>query len=156
MKPGHSSGYGFMLERAKRYCSYQERSLFDVRNRLKDWNLRESIIDKIIMSLRKEGYVDEQRFARIFAGSKFRINKWGRNKIIQELQRKHVPDLMIHIGLEEIDDEEYIATLKSLITRKSFEIKEDDPFTAHGKLAAYAISKGYEPDIVWNIIKEKD
>ncbi len=156
MKSSHNSGYGFLLERAKRYCSYQERSISDVIRRLKEWNLKDSIIEKIILSLKKEGYVDDQRFAKVYAGSKFRINKWGRNKIIQELQRKQIPELIIHIGLKEIDEDEYITTLKGLITKKGFDIKEKDPFIARGKLAAYAISKGFEPDIVWDIINEKD
>ena len=50
--------------------------------------------------------------------AKFRIKKWGRNKIIAELRARKIPELIIQIGLEEIDEYEYIKVLRETIEKK--------------------------------------
>jgi len=156
MKHSNVTHPDFILEKARSFCSYQERCLSDVKNKLKEWMVKDNVAEKIIDTLRRDGFLDDQRYACVFSGSKFRMNKWGKNRIIYELQKKEIPDLYIQIGLQEIDEEEYITVLKQLITKKSFEIKDNDPYRSRKRLATYAISKGFEPPLVWNILKETD
>jgi regulatory protein len=148
-----NSDYAFILNKAQAYCGYQERCIFDISNKLKEWKVQQEVADKIISQLINDDFINEERYAGIFAGSKFRINKWGRNKIIYKLKRKKIPDLIIQIGLGEIEDEEYINTLKEILSKKSFLLKEPDPRKHKQKLANYAISKGFRPQLVWDAIE---
>jgi regulatory protein len=100
------------------YCAYQERCIRDVTSKLKDWNLRESQIEKIIEKLKKDNFINEERFAKSFARGKFKVNKWGRQRIAFELHLKNIPAHMIQAGLNEIDEEEYMDMLKQLILKK--------------------------------------
>lgn len=150
MAPGHE----FLLAKMQNYCSYQERSFFDVKSKLINWNVQENVINEIINELVKEDYLNEERFAKAYAGGKFRINKWGKNKIINELNKKQIPDIYIQIGLHEIDDEEYFNTLKEVISKKDATLNVSDPEKRMQRLANYAISKGYSRGIVWKVLNE--
>ena len=63
-----------------------------------------------------------------------------------------VPDLIIQIGLEEIDDEEYEETLKEILQRKNREISEKDPFKRKQKLVAFAAQKGYDYGLIKHVL----
>ena len=104
--------------------------------------------------LQKEGYLNEERFAKAFAGGKFRLNKWGRQKIDFELRIRGVPELMIQEGLLEIDDEEYKQTLKEILHRKKNEIKPEKNVNIREKMINFAYGKGYETDLILSVIKE--
>ncbi|MFO8129581.1 MAG: regulatory protein RecX [Bacteroidales bacterium] len=144
----------YILNKMRVFCNYQERCIQDVQRKLQSWNVTEKVSGEIILALEKEGLVDEERFARVYAGSKFRLNKWGRNRIAYELRKKNIPGLYIQIGLREIDDEEYIEALKQIISRKSFSLKEDNATRMKNKLAAYAVSRGYETSLVLDVLNE--
>ncbi len=140
--------------RIQRYCAYQERSHKEVRSRLFDYGLYSSEIDELISQLITDGFLNEERFAKAYAGGKFRIMKWGRVKIQHELEHRGLTKNCIRRGLDEIDSADYRRTLKSLITSRAKMVAETDPFKRKGKIARYVISKGYEPDLVWDVIND--
>lgn len=146
--------YSFMLEKAKQFCDYQERCIQEVKDKLLSWNARTEVIESVIRQLEKENYIDEDRFVRAFALGKLRHNKWGRNKILYALRMKGIPDLMIQIGLEELDSEEYLETLKQILQNKT--IAEKDPYKRKAKLAQHAIQKGFQPSLVWSLLNEQN
>ena len=105
-----SSETPLILQKIRHYCSYQERCIREVEQKLKDLTVQRGKIPGIINELQKEGYLDEERFAKVFAGGKFRLNKWGRRKIEFEMKIRGIPELMIQEGMTEIDEKEYYAT----------------------------------------------
>ena len=149
MSPEHT----FLLDRARKYCAYQERCIFDVKQKLIEWQAAEVTIKKIIKQLKKEDYINEERFAGSFVLGKLRHNKWGKNKIFYALSKKHIPELYVQIGLNKIDDEEYVRILKALLVAKK--IDEKDDFRRNNKLVKYAVQKGFQADLVWKVIKEE-
>lgn len=146
--------HNYLLEKIKQFCDYQERCIMDVNNKLYEWNVQPAKIEKIIRELQKTDFINEERYVKAFASGKFRINKWGKNKIINELHKKQIPDIYIQIGLHEIDDEEYLNALKEIISKKDATIKISNPEKRKQKLAAFAISKGYNRGIVWKVLNE--
>ncbi len=141
----------FILDKARRYCAYQERCIFDVDKKLREWQVSEKNIPRIIKKLEEEDYINEERYAVTYAISKMRNNKWGKNKIFYELSKKNIPEIYVQMGLNEIDQEEYIGILKKLLSKK--EIRESDEFRRNRKLVDYAIQKGFHPDLAWQVVK---
>ncbi|MCD4683177.1 MAG: RecX family transcriptional regulator [Bacteroidales bacterium] len=146
----------WVLSKMKQYCAYQERCMFDVKTKLNTFHMREELYEKIIIKLKREDYLNEERFAKVFASGKLRINKWGKNKIYATLQQKQVPELFILEGLSEIDQEEYITILRDIISKKSNELKESDFSKKMKKLANFAISRGFESKLVWDVLNFRD
>ena len=147
MAPEHT----FLLEKARKYCTYQERSIFDVKMKLTSWNVNEKIISEIILQLKKEDFINEERYTFAFATGKLRNNHWGRNKINYALLQKQIPDLTIQIALNSLDQEEYIKTLKAVLSSKK--IDDDNEFRRNNKLVKYAQQKGFQPELAWKVIK---
>jgi regulatory protein len=141
----------FLLEKARNYCSYQERCIYDVKMKLVEWKATDKTIEKIIRQLEEEDYINEERYAVSFATGKLRNNKWGRNKIFYALMQKHIPELYVQMGLSEIDEKEYLDTLKKVISSKK--VKGEDEYKQNAKLVKYAVQKGFQPDLVWKVVK---
>ena len=137
-----------------KYCAYQERTHLEVRNKLFEYGLTSDEVEVILTQLISEGYLNEERFAKTFTGGKFRIKGWGRLKIIHELEAKGLTKNCIQLGLNEIDQTEYEKTLETLLKKKSTSVHEDDDYVRRDKIARYAIQRGFEPELVWRLIKE--
>jgi regulatory protein len=136
------------------YCAYQERSHREVKKRLFDYGLHSDEVEQILSRLITEGFVNEERFAKAFAGGKFRVKKWGRLKIENELNLIGLSSRNITRGLAEIETEDYEKALRQLLEKKASLVTESDAFKKRDKLAKFAIGRGYEPDLVWRMLKE--
>jgi len=142
------------LEKARTYCVYQERCQSEVKNKLYEWGLWKKDVESLIAALITEGFLNEERFAKAYAGGKFRIKKWGKRKITIELKKKNITDYCIRKALQEISDADYFKTLKEIIKKRSLETKEKKSFRRKSKLARYAISRGFENELVWDFVRE--
>jgi len=142
------------LEKARKYCAFQERSQQGVRDKLYDLGLHQREVEQGIAQLIAEGFINEQRFAITYAGGKFRIKQWGKVKIKLALKAKKISDYCIRKALEEIPDKEYQKALEQTILKKSKSVKEKHPLKKKSLLANYAISRGFEPDLVWEMMNE--
>ena len=144
----------WILQKMRHYCAYQERSIFEVKTKLNTFHLQAEIYDDVINQLIKEDYLNEERFARVFASGKLRINKWGRNKIYLALQQKRIPELFILEGLNEIEESEYIKVLNELIAKKNRELSGINLSNRTRKLVNFAVARGFEPRLVWDVINK--
>jgi regulatory protein len=141
-----------VLIKAANFCAYQERTHKEVRKRLAELEVLGDESEEIITYLIENNYLNEERFARIFAGSKFRVKKWGRIKIRQELKMRGVSEYNLKAGMSEIDGDDYIVTLQELIEKKSKDIKDNNKLIIKQKLVKYALSKGFENDLVFDVV----
>ena len=140
-----------ILQKAAAYCAYQERTHGEVRQRLRKWESWGDAADEIIAELITLNYLNEERFAKTYAGGKFRLKHWGKRKISQELQRRGVSAYSIAQGMNEIDDKNYKLGLQELLLKKKnlLSQRETDLFKLKHKLVQFALSKGYESELVW-------
>ena len=142
------------LARIYRYCAYQERSHQEVKNKLYEYGLYSSEVDELLSRLITEGFLNEERFAKAFAGGKFRMKKWGRLKIQNKLESLGLTNRCIGRGMKEIDAVDYSRVLKDLLKKKAQQTIEENPYKRRDKVARFAIAKGYEPELVWEMVKE--
>jgi len=156
MKRKQTSGIDqdLILQKIRHFCSYQERYIREVEEKLKDWTIQRQMIPGIITSLQQEGFLNEERFVKAFSGGKFRLNKWGRQKIAFELKLRGISESTIPVGLAEIDENEYRKTLKNLILRKQSETASEKKLTARSKIVNFVAGKGYEMNLILEIMNE--
>lgn len=130
------------------WCAYQERSHAEVRRKLLGFGLSEQVANEMIARLISENYINEERFATALAGGKFRMKKWGRIKIKMELRKHAVSEYSIKKALASIDEQDYEKALKELIEKKKRALKSPISVNDIYKIRNYAISRGFEPDLV--------
>jgi regulatory protein len=135
------------------YCKYQERCHSEVRNKLYELGFTTPGVEDQLTLCIQSGLLNEERFACAFARGRFRMKQWGREKIKQELRLKKISDYCIRKGLAEIDGTEYENTLNKLAERKwELLMKERSLQMKKGKIYKYLIQKGYERDLVIDVI----
>jgi len=144
------------FEKAKHYCAYQERSHYEVKEKLYSFGLYKQQVEELISELIEEDYLNEERFAIQFAGGKFRMKQWGRVKIKYELKQKQVSEYCIKKALKQIDEDDYLKTLRKLAEKKWISIKktETNKFSRMSKTTDYLLQKGYEGELVRKIVVE--
>ena len=137
------------------YCKYQERCHMEARNKLYELGCTPGEAEQLLTSLIESGVLNEERFARAYAGGKFRMMQWGREKIKQQLKLRKISDYCIKKAMKEIDETNYTKTLYKLTVKKISELKrEKSPVKRKSKLYRYLVQKGYERDLVMDAIKE--
>ena len=141
------------LIKSASFCAYQERYVQEVRNKLIDWGLADDEAMAVVDELIIQKYINETRFVKSFVRGKFRHNHWGKIKIRQELKMRGLGNDLIKIGLAEIDGDEYEQVLQALLEKKDKTLKEQDKQIRLQKLVRFAVSKGFEMDIVWDLAK---
>ncbi len=140
------------MVKARAFCVYQERSHQEIRDKLYEWGLHHDEVENSISELITSGFLNEERFAIAYAGGKFRIKKWGKVKIKIALKGKHVSDYCIKKALSSIDTNDYTKVLKDILSAKAKTIKDSDQRKKNYKVAQYAISRGFESDLVWSFL----
>jgi regulatory protein len=148
------SGLNKEIAKIRRWCAIQERCLVEVKIHALALGLSDKDADKAIQTLVDEGFIDEERYAKIYAGSKFRNKNWGRARIIGELKARQIPSDIIKIGLSEIDEEEYRNRIVDMVKHKIAVTDRSNMMLFKHRLAKPAIAKGYENDLVHQIIDE--
>jgi regulatory protein len=119
------------LPKIRHYCSYQERCHQEVKEKLYGYGLRKNDVDLVISQLIEEDYLNEERFARQFAGGKFRMKSWGRVRIQNELKQRQISDYCIRKAMKEIVDDEYLSALDKLATGRWDALKRR-PYSSAG------------------------
>ena len=143
-----------VLDKMAKYCAYQERCVKDVRDKLKAFDIPQTEKDKILDYLLDNRFVNDERFAKSFVRGKVNQSGWGLNKIRFHLIQKGIAKETIDEALEQTDEDVYRQRLIDILTTKSKTIKGDSDFERKRKLAAYAMQKGFEGNLVWEVLKD--
>lgn len=136
----------------KHYCGYSERCHYEVREKLFGMGLVKKDVEILLSRLIEENYLNEERYAILFAGGHFRQKKWGKTKIIYALKQKRVSEQNIKRALKEIPEEDYTNFLQKLAMVKWKSLKAEQRINREAKTSAYLLQKGYERPLVHQII----
>ncbi len=134
-----------ILASIKSWCAGQERNRVETAQRLIKLGVDEEDKERYLDILEEEGFLNQARYAGLYAGSKFRTRQWGKNKIRYELEQKGFSDQEIRIALEEISQEEYLRTVSYLIEKEAGKRNADS-------ILRKLCSKGFEEEVVQELI----
>jgi regulatory protein len=134
----------------ERYCAYQERCHKDVEDKLKSMGMIQLAIDEIVPHLIHHKFLNETRYAESFARGKFRIKKWGKQRIVRELKMKGLNERTIKLGLKEISESDYMIAFDTLSRKRLQQLtSETDKYKKRKKLADYLLYRGWESHLVY-------
>ena len=140
-------------QKIKHYCAYQERSHSEVKQKLYGFGLFKTEVEELLTRAIEEDYLNEERFALLFAGGKFRMKQWGRIKITYELRQKGVSAYNLKRALQAIPEEDYTATLEKLAQTK-WELNSNEHYlTQQAKTTSYLMQKGFELPLIQKAIQ---
>jgi regulatory protein len=135
-------------------CSRQEKCYSEIREKLGKFKLPGAQIEKVLKALRKEGFIDESRYAGMFVRDKLQFNRWGKIKIRYMLAAKLIPEEIIRDAIDGIEDHRYLEILREELTKKRRQIKDDNPFKVRNKLARFGQQRGFESGLIFQVLDE--
>ena len=141
-------------ERIRHYCAVMDRCQFQVITKLKSYGVSDALADEILIELIQNKYLDEERFARSFCSGKFKIKRWGRNKIAFELSKLKVPKSCILLAMSEIDNIDYKNVIRHLANKKMALLKDKNSYVRKKKVVDSLLRKGYESELVWSYVNK--
>jgi regulatory protein len=141
------------LDKAKKYCSYQERCQMEVRQKLRSFQLTSEQREEVISELIQQNFLNEERFSQAFSRGKFRMKNWGKKKITLALRQKDISEYCINKGLLEIEDTEYENVLTTVVEKAYNKYEGIQNYQRVSKAAQYVIGRGFEPQLVWEKLK---
>ena len=144
-----------VLDKMAKYCAYQERCVKDVQDKLKTFDLPQAEKDKILDYLLDNRFVNDERFAKSFVRGKVNQSGWGLNKIRFHLVQKGIAKEFIDEALGQTDEAVYRQRLIDILKTKSKTVKAENDFEKKRKLAAYAMQKGFESNLVWEVLRSE-
>ncbi len=145
-----------LQQKAERYCASAERCEQDVLLKLCHWGATPETEARIVAHLYRERYLDTARYCKAFVRDKYRLSKWGRDKIAMHLRMKHLPAEDIASALEEIDTDEYDETLAHILRQKARTLKAASEYERNAKLIRFALGRGYAMKEILRQLKTKD
>ena len=137
-------------------CAQAEHCQQEMRDKMRRWELDETVRNRVINRLVKERYIDDERYARAFVKDKIRYNKWGRRKVQQALWLKHIDTDIQQRVLDEIDEKEYLDVLRPLLKQKRKSIRAASDYEMNQKLVRFALGRGFGFDIIRQCLNVDD
>lgn len=148
----------FTVDEIKRklenYCVYQDRCHKEVEQKMREYNLITEAKEMIFLSLMKDNFLNEERFAKSFARGKFRIKHWGKQRIVRELKFRDISSYNIKTALKEIDEQDYLKTIYSITEKRNEAISEPNIYKRKRKLIDFLMRKGYENELIYKTVDE--
>lgn len=137
-------------------CASAEQCTHDVRRKLRLWEVADEVSERILQRLVRERFIDDARYANAFVRDKFRYNRWGRVRIAQELRIRQISQPVIDEALQQIPEDDNLATLRRLIQAKRTTVSGRSDYEVRGKLIRFALSRGFEMDEILQVINLPD
>ncbi len=141
------------LIRCEELCARAERCEHELREKMRTWRIDSRDIDAIINSLTTRRFLDDSRFARAFVRDKYRFARWGRRRIAMALRQKRIDSDVIDEALEEINQDEYTAVLRSLLKAKAAHMDRPLSYDDRVKLFRFAVARGFETQLISSMLK---
>ncbi len=141
------------LIRCEELCARAERCEHELREKMRAWRIDSRDIEAIINSLTTRRFLDDSRFARAFVRDKYRFARWGRRKIAMALKQKRIDSDTIDEALEEINQEEYTAVLRTLLKAKAAHMDRPLSYDDRVKLFRFAVARGFETQLISSMLK---
>lgn len=143
------------LVKLARFCAFRERSKREVEEKMQSLFVSDDAWEKLIDALISEGYLNESRYCSAYARGKFRIKKWGKNKIRAGLKKEGMKKEQVEQAIQqEISETEYFLTATKLAEKKIATLKEKEPFILNQKVKLFLLQKGYEAELIRKVTEK--
>jgi len=140
------------FSRLSRLCSRGEKSVFDIRKKLLDWDFPKQGAEAVLKKLQAAGFVDDRRYAKAYAHDKSALARWGRIKIRNALKAKQIDSAIIDEALAGLDNLAVRERLAHLLSVKKKSVTTLSAAEQKIKLLRFALGRGYSYEEINDVI----
>ncbi len=137
------------LSRMMSICAKKEYCTFDIKQKLYKLQIPADNIEKIIAELKKNKFIDDERYVQSYISDKVRFSKWGVIKIRYTLRQKQISDDIINACLSKLESNTLTENLMTIIEQKYRSVKGKTVNDKRNKVIRFALGRGFAmPDII--------
>jgi regulatory protein len=138
-------------ERAVRFLGYRPRSVAEVEHHLREHQMDEPVVRRVISRLQAAGYLDDEGFARFWVENRQQFNPRGAGALRHELRLKGVAPDVIEETLRAADVDEETAAYQS-ISAKAKHWRELDRAAFWKKAGGYLARRGFSYEVIESVL----
>ncbi|UXF00618.1 RecX family transcriptional regulator [Fervidobacterium riparium] len=120
------------MDVALRFIKFRARSQWEVENRLKRDGFDEGTIQETIQKLKERGFIDDEKFAYLYAYDSLVIHYKGPYRIRYELRQLHVDEYIIEDAIKKVLEEVDVNEIIEKITQNLDEQKKREKLYRQG------------------------
>ena len=124
-----------------------------IREKLNE-DFEEDTVDDVIDFLKKYNFINDGELASKIVNTNVNLNKYGKNKIKQNLYNKGIEKSDIDEAISEIDYDAEFENALYLAQKRYDRVKNEDPKKAYAKIANHLAYKGFNYDIIKSVLNK--
>ena len=117
-------------------------------------DFEEDTVDNVIEFLKKYNFINDNELASKIVNTNVNLNKYGKNKIKQNLYNKGLDKSAIDEAMGEIDQDKEFENALYLAKKRYERVKNEDPKKAYTKIANHLAYKGFSYDIIKSVLNK--
>lgn len=144
--------YANAYKKADRFIGFKMRTEKEVRDKLKEEEYSDDIIERVISSMIKYKYIDDEAYAQMYANDCRSIKKWGPQRIKTELYKRGVNTSAIENALQNLNIEDTDEIIKNLLEKRI----KDTPIDLKEKQKHFnfLLRRGFNSDDIKRVLED--
>lgn len=130
------------------YLGFRMRSEGEVRQKLKEKEYGDAVIDEAIKKLYAHKFLDDQQFSEALMRTQINSGKKGPRAIQQDMQKRGIDKQMQKDVLDSYSEEEQLEIAKGLAEKIAIKEKMKTPSQIHQKINDNLMRKGYNYSLI--------
>lgn len=139
------------LDLSYRYLGRRDRTVLEVRRHLESKRVEPVTIDAALVELTDQGYLDDARYARLFAEDRRNLDGWGVERIERKLTSAGVQGEVIDGVLGDRAGADELRAALEILRRKLREPPSDE--RGREKALGLLVRRGYELDLAYDAVR---
>ena len=140
---------------ALRLIKFRPRSEAELKNRLSREGFNAATIEALLVELKRQDFVNDEKFARYFATQRMTHKPMSRWALTAELKSKGIGTESIDRALEEATGgQDEFETARQLAQGRLSHLKGLAPQAAQRRLFGFLSRRGFSADVVYRVVRE--
>lgn len=139
---------------ALRLLNFKPRSESELRQRLVRKRFPAEAIESVIARFQKEGMLDDEKFARLYALSRIQSRVLGKGQIRRELTHRGISPALVTKAMGSIEDFDEFEAAKDLAARQAGRMKGLPPDAKKRRLHGMLLRRGFPAEVIFKVLRE--
>jgi regulatory protein len=139
------------IELAWKAVARRERTVAELEALLERKGLAPAAIEAAVTELAAAGVLDDLRYARRFIEDKRSLERWGSERIAQDLRRRGVEASVVENALSRRERGAELEAAVELLSERLPGVPRDDP--GRDRAWRLLVRRGYEPELAYEAVR---
>lgn len=147
--------YEYAKKMALDYLNRRMRSQWELKRYLERKDIQPSEVRRVIQFSREHGFIDDHKFAEVYARELVQINRYGIRKIWAKLKSKRIPNTIIKEVLNKtVSRDDQLRLAQQFAHKKRQQLGE--VANPREKVYRYLVQRGFTADIIHEALQSNE